>query len=299
MAVTQYRELAGRTFQHRFGESPTAEIRYAATLDNPATSHQEILNTIGIFHGSSHPEYSYLQCVEGSIQENSPTPYHVEITYRYELVIQAGTGGFQANPLARPDVWTFSTGGAEVPALVYYEGAGNGDIRPLINSAGDFFEGITANEAEVRATIAGNRPTFPLSIAAAVTNGINGSAYLGGAPYTWKCAGVGAQQAVEVISGISVPYWEISVELIYRQSGWLLQLPNVGWHYLSGGNPAKEHVFVRDKASGTDIPASSPQPLNTNGSLKYTGSNFGPPDILLRRVNPVLNFSQYFGVPPF
>jgi len=61
---------------------------------------------------------------------------------------------------------------------------------------------------------------------------------------------------------------------------------------------------VRDDApnsptKGNDIPAVNPQPLDTDGSLKYTGGSFGPPDILERRINPVVDFSTYFGVPPF
>jgi hypothetical protein len=121
-----------------------------------------------------------------------------------------------------------------VPALTYFEGSGNGDVRPLVNAAGDFFEGLTTEEAEVRASISGNRPTFPLATAAAVTNALNQGAYLGGAAYSWKCSGISAQQATEVVNDIEINYWQVSVELVYRQSGWPLLLPHVGWHYLDG-----------------------------------------------------------------
>lgn len=306
MAVLSYRELSGRTFQHRFGEAPTAEIRYALTLDDPSTDHQSMLNAVGIFHGAYHPEYTYLRCIEGSVTENDPDPWHATISYRY-AVPQAGGGGnkdFEPNPLARPDVWSFTTGGAQVPALTYYHGNDNSDIRPLINSANDYFEGLLADEAEVRASISGNRPTFPLATAAAVTNAINSAPYLGGAAYSWKCSGISAQQATEVVNDIELNYWQVSVELIYRQSGWPLLLPDIGWHYLTGGDPAKAIVYVRDDApnsptKGYDIPASSPQPLDTDGSLLYTGGSYGAPNILERRINPAVDFSSYFGVPPF
>jgi hypothetical protein len=107
-------------------------------------------------------------------------------------------------------------------------------VRPLVNAAGDFFEGLTTEEAEVRASISGNRPTFPLATAAAVTNALNQGAYLGGAAYSWKCSGISAQQATEVVNDIEINYWQVSVELVYRQSGWPLLLPHVGWHYLDG-----------------------------------------------------------------
>ncbi len=296
MSVLSYRELVGRTFQHRFGDSPTAEIRYALTLDDPATSHQEMLNAVGIFHGSYHPEYNYLRCTEGSVSEGDPDPWHATITYRYE-VPERGNIEFEPNPLARPDVWSFSTGGAQVPALVYYEGSGNSNIQPLVNAAGDFFEGLTTEESEVRASISGNRAAFPLALASTVTNAINNAPYLGGAVHTWKCAGISAQQATEVVNDIELNYWSVTVELVYRQSGWPLLLPHVGWNYLDGGE--KKAVYVKGPPPDyEDIAASIPQPLDTDGTLKYPGAG-GMPDILTLRVNPEVDFSTYFGVPPF
>jgi len=294
MAVLSYRELVGRTFQHRFGESPTAEIRYALTLDDPATSHQEMLNAVGIFHGSYHPEYTYLRCTEGSVSENDPDPWHATISYRYETPLR-GNLEWEPNPLARPDVWSFSTGGAQVPALVYYEGSGNDNVLPLVNGAGDFFEGLTTEEAEVRASISGNRASYPLAVAAAVTNALNNAPYLGGDTHTWKCSGISAQQSTEVVNEIELNFWSVTVELVYRQSGWPMLLPHVGWHYLDGSD--KKVCYVLDDESN-EIAASSPQPLNTDGTLKYPGAG-GTPDILERRLNPEVDFSTYFGVPPF
>ena len=141
MAVINFREILPRTFSHKFGESPTATRVVNATLDG-ATNTQDVLNAIGIFHGALHPEYPYLVCTNGSVTETDA--FHAEVTYTYE-VPQEGTDEFQPNPLSRPDVWTFSTGGAEVPCLYYY--AGNG-IAPLINSAGDFIEDV-ANDGLV------------------------------------------------------------------------------------------------------------------------------------------------------
>jgi hypothetical protein len=57
----------------------------------------------------------------------------------------------------------------------------------------------------------------------------------------------------------------------------------------------KYPVLVKD-SDGTDVRASTPQPLNTNGTQKSAGS---APDILTRRIYPEINFTTYFGVPPF
>lgn len=292
MAIISYREVLPRTFSHRFGEAPTAERKYVVTVDAPE-SHQTLLNTVGISHGSQHPEYSYLLCVEGSITESDR--HHAEITYRYELPKQ-DLGTFNANPLARGDIWTFSVGGAQVPALTYYHGNGNNDVRALVNSANDIFEGLTTLECEVRATISTNRPLFLLATSAAVTNAVNAGPYLLGAPHTWHCAGISGQPAAEVVNGIEVRYWQISIELVYRKSGWDLVVPDVGLTCVSGSNKSA----CRVKSDGEDIDAPTPQPLNPDGTQKYPpGTTPGEPDLLTRRIYPEVDFHYYFGTPPF
>ena len=173
-------------------------------------------------------------------------------------------------------------------------------MLPLVNAAGDFFEGLTTEESEVRASISGNRSAFPLATAAAVTNAVNSSAYLGGAAHTWKCSGISAQQTTELVNDVEINYWQVSVELVYRQSGWNLLLPHIGFHYLDGSD--KKAAWVYDQTPAPEGPkqivATVPQPLNSDGTLKYPGAG-GTPDILTRRVNPEVNFSTYFGTPPF
>lgn len=288
MAVISYREVIPRTASHKFGEAPTAERKYIVTVDEP-TPTQTLVNAVGIFHAAAHPEFSYLKCL--NIQVTETDRHHAEITYSYELPKQEE---LDPNPLARPDVWSFSTGGSQVPALVYYDGGGNGNKKPLQNTAKDFFEGLTTLEAEVRASISGNRPTFPLANAAAVTNSVNSSSYLGGAAHTWLCAGISGQQATEVVNDVELRYWQITVELVYRASGHDLLLPNVGWNYLEGGE--KKRVWVKDPESGEKVASGSPRALTTAGGLKADDQE---PDILTRRVYPEADFSNYFGTPPF
>jgi hypothetical protein len=290
MPVLAFREVIPRTFSHRFGESPTAEIKYHLTTDGPVNT-QEALNAVGIFHGTPHPEYGYLLCNEGAVTELDR--FHVEVTYSYS-VPAIGTQDSDPNPLARADIWSFSTGGAAVPALAYFHGSGNGDMRVLVNSAGDFFEGAMTEESELRCTISGNRPSFPVGVAAQVTNCVNADAYLGAQPYQWKCQGISGQQQVEVVNGSELKYWSVSVELAYRQSGWRLMLPNVGYNYLEGSQ--QKRAYVIDPDSGDKVASSNPVALNANGSLKGSGV---APDILYRRVHREVAFAPLFGRPPF
>lgn len=290
MAVLSFREIVPRSFTHRFGESPSAEIRYHATTDGP-TNTQDVLNAIGIFHGASHPEYPYLRCTEGSLNELDR--FHVEVVYRYEV---PSTGSdSEPNPLARADVWSFSTGGAAVPALAYYEGSGNADVRPLVNSAFDFFEGAMTDEAELRASISGNRAVFPIGLAAQVTNAVNSDAFLGAAAYQWKCNGISGQPQVEVVNDVEIRYWSVSVELAYRQSGWRLMLPNIGWNYLDAGEKKRAYV-VGPPPDYEKIASSNPVALEANGGIRALGN---APDILYRRVHPEVAFQPLFGTPPF
>jgi hypothetical protein len=300
MAIIGFREVLPRTFSHKFGESPTAERKFVVTTDAPE-SHQTLLNTVGIFHGSMHPEFSYLLCTEGSVTETDRQ--HAEITYRYE-VPQVGSQDSQPNPLARRDVWSFSTGGAAVPALVYYQGSGNANRKALINTAGDFFESAMTEEAELRCSISGNRSAFPVAVAAQVTNCVNSDGFMGAAAHQWKCQGISGQQQVEVVNGVEIKYWSVTVELAYRQSGWNLLLPNVGWNYISGagtGLAEKRRCYVIDEATKEKVASANVMALEDNGGIRlntdWTGS--GAPTILNRRVHQEVAFTPLFGTPPF
>lgn len=288
MAVVSFREVIPRTFSHKFGESPTADRKFVVTLDAP-TPTQQIISAVGVVHGSQHPEYPYLLMLDGQVTETDR--YHAEVTYKYEVPKQEDT---DPNPMARADVWSFSVGGSQVPALVYFNGDGNADRKALQNTAKDFFEGLTVNEAEVRATISGNRREFPLSEAALVTNSVNNAAYLGGAKHSWFCAGISGQQAVEVVNQAEIRYWQVTVELVFRASGHNLLLPNVGWNYLQNNEKRRAWVWNDDKTE--KVPSGSPRPLTDVGGLKPDNQE---PDILVRRVYPERDFSAYFGVPPF
>lgn len=288
MAVLSSREL-GRSFSHRFGESPTAQIRVAFTLDG-ATPTQSIISSGGYVHGTPHPEYSYMLCTDGQVTESSA--YQAEAVYSFATPA-VGTAGFEASPLARADVWSFSTSGVAIPAFRHYNGTGNADIKPLINTAGDIIEGAQGIEGELRATISGNRASFPIANALAVTGALNADNYLGAAPHQWQCLGISGQQTTEVVNGLQITYWQVAAELAYRQSGYPLQLPNAGLNYLDGG--VKKRAFVVDPETNERVPASAVVALNNDGSMRTTGE----PLILVRRVNPAVNFATFFGTPPF
>jgi hypothetical protein len=142
------------------------------------------------------------------------------------------------------------------------------------------------------------------------------------------CSGISGSPQSEVVGDVEVTYWTFTTELIFRESTHLLFIPNVGFHKLKDANaeddagddapqdkPAADgtsiigtslprtsagsikrlRATVKDE-DDNEIPCTAPVPLTPEGDQKDDGLS---PDILVRRVHRVINFAQFFGVPPF
>jgi hypothetical protein len=284
MGIVSVTELAQVSASRKFGEAPVFQRQFVVEVDTPTTTQSAVLVASGVPFLAPHPEASYCKALNASVSNYNSSRWHYLVTWDYELPKQQNV---DPNPLARADIWKWSTGGLQVPSLYYYEGE---TLEPLQNSANDFFEGVTTDISTLQASISGNRATFDYGLATTVTNAINSSPYLGAPPYTWKCSGIAATPAVEVVNESEIRYWQVEVTLEYRPDGWELQLPNIGWNYLEGST--KKRAYVIDTDSGDKVPSSNPQPLNTDGTLAT-----GAPTILKRRVHKAVNFQQYFGTP--
>lgn len=299
MAVTSYREVVPRTFQHKFGSTPTATLQYVATVDGP-TGHGEVLAAIGIQHNSTHPEYSNLECDDISIDETDR--HHVTVTYAY---IQRPGEGTEGGIVGGADKWAFSTSNTSVAATEYYEivnieAAGR---KPLANRANDAYEGLSRAEPEIRATITGTRWTFPLGIAGQVAGTINSAPFAGFAKHTWQCVGISGTPDLTVVGDPASPevkdYWNITVELVYRRGTHNLFLPHVGLNYLEGGvQNKKKRCWIVDSETGERVASPGALPLDANGDLKQIGAGPYPPEVWEYRIYPELDFTQFFGSPP-
>lgn len=284
MGVVAVTELAAVSASRRFGEAPKFQRKWVVEVDNPLTPQTDIVNAPGVSYLYPHPEAGYCLAMNASVSNYSGSRWHYEVTWDYELPKQQNV---DPNPLARADIWRWSTGGLSVPALYYYDGS---TLKPLVNSANDFFEGATTDISTLQASISSNRATFDYGLATLVTNSVNSDSFLGADPYTWKCSGISGQPAVEVVNETELRYWQVEVTLEYRPDGWPLQLPDIGFNYLDGST--KKRAYVIDADTGDKVPASNPQPLNTDGTLKT-----GAPDVLVRRVHKAVPFANYFGQP--
>lgn len=296
MGVASSNELA-RTFENELGGSPKAVRTWAVTLTNDTlannpTTHLTIISHLGLDnYGTQHPDIanSWFGLRKVAVTERfQDSPYHVQVVAEYGVI----SSNELLNPTQRAAEWSFESQPSEVPALYYWDSTTR---RPLVNSANDYFEGLTTQEQMVRATVRKNYTNFtsangPRDLIAA-TNKINSGIYLGCPVHTWKVAGVNTSYVTEIYNNVSHQYWATTSELMFRQSKWNLFLPDVGWNFIDGGQKRRAMVF--DFQNSEWVASANPVALNGSG-----GQSGGLPAILERRVNEEADFSSLFGVPP-
>ena len=290
MGVVSVKELA-RTFEHELGRSSALKRRWVCVMDDSgaAPSFSEIVTAVfggyPVGFGVAHPDlpwrklrkFSYTEGFEGS-------PYHVEAIAEYGTI----SDDELLAPASRDAVWSFEAQAGEFPALFYYDDSNV--KRPLTNSAYDYFPGLTTQESLVRATVVKNFATFPSSWFLA-NNHINSDSYLGCVPTTLKVVGINTAYTQEEFGGAIVRYWATTANLLYRESGHNLQLPDVGWNFIDGTQKRRAMVFDFQNSEWV----ASPNPVGLNGSGAQTG---GAPAVLNRRVNPQTGFAGLFGTVP-
>ena len=292
MGIVSVTQIAATNAVHRFGEGPTDSRQFVVEVDDPSTTTPDIAAAPGIGRLDTHPEYPYLRAFDVSVEQYNGSRWHYMVRWDYQVPKNQGV---VENPLARPDIWRWSTGAISVPALFYYDDSDN--LKSLVNSAGELFEGVTTDFPTMTAHISGNRPSFDYGLATSVHGALNDSTYLGGAAYTWRVDGISGEPAVEIVGGQELRYFRVEVALTFRPDGWRLKIPNIGFNYIDSYGLTRCWVWYTDSATGEryKVPASNPQKLDSNGALD---SSAGAPTLLDRRLSRKINFQSYFGSPP-
>jgi hypothetical protein len=142
----------------------------------------------------------------------------------------------------------------------------------------------------VKVTITKNFWPFPTTYFQ-LQNYLNSDSYLGCSPYTLKCAGVTSDFTQEFFNSTTYAYWATQIQLLYRESTWLLKMPDVGWNFIGGGQKRRAMVFDFQNSEWV----ASPNPVGLDGSGAQASTQ---PAILDRRVNRVTPFASLLGVPP-
>lgn len=274
-------EIHPRTFSQRFGDSPSAQRTF---IDTPNIDTFEALPVIG----EEHPEFAALTCV-GVERETGYNGDPDQISYRVSYA-PAPACEQAPNPLERCDRWSIGGGSTTEAITSYYDGT---TMQPLVNSAGDAITGYQKRRSDLRLTVAANRATFPIATARAVINTVNESGWGGGAPTTWICSGASAQQRTELVGTLVVDFWAITFEFLYRESGWRLVVPNVGFNYI-GYDGIKRRMYIEDQ-DGNYIPSPKPLPLESDGFIRLGNAR---PDLMAFDIYRTSDFSAYFGDPP-
>lgn len=291
MAVSSYRELA-RTLEGGIGQNTVAVRRFAVILDDNATTsptnNQDAITAVGGGSwGTVHPEYSFLKLRKARLAENlGDNPYHVEVTLEYGVL----TANQQLAPLSRNAEWKFEpASGERVPALYYYDGGGNSTLAPLVNSANDYFEGLTAEESLTRATVTQNVSARPAGIITSFGY-INSDSFAGAAAHTCKHEGSVIEYVNEEWNNQVVGYWRAESKILFRATSWNFKLPDVGYNQIVSGQ--KRRCLVFDFENSEWIP--SPGPVGLSEGVQTNSA----PAILTRRIHPETSFTDLFGSPP-
>lgn len=288
MAILSVEELP-RQVKHLLGSSPELTRKFIVVVSDGSSTSSQYISACGCTHGSAHPEFAAAKCYNVEVEERATeSRLEVGVTAQYKIPDQPDT---DLLPWLRPDTWKFQTQGVAVPALYYWDG---NIQRPMTNSAGDYIEGLTVDEAQQKVTITANRQAFPSALAAAVTNCVNNGAYLGFAANCVKVQGISGEIALEQVNGNEVRFWKITSELLCRQTGWNLLIPDVGFNFIEGGQKKRAYV-IGPPPDLAEIPSANPVALDGAGGMVAAG-NF--PAILNRRVYRQITMSQFFGSPP-
>ena len=305
MAIRSVVELP-REFEQEIGRPPIARRRWVCnlsddTLSNPMSDPDFVRATASpdLTFGNYHPNWTWLRLRKVNVAENYESdPYKGLVTAEYGVI----TPDEATEPHLRSPVWSSEAGSAEVPVLYYFDGAGNNTLRPLTNSAYDYFQGLTTQEAIVKTRVRRNFGIPPTQISPGINsaypqtlmnaiNHLNNGTYGGNAAHTYKCTAVQTALTYEAYGAAIYQYWDTTAELTFRQTGWNLQLPDVGFNFIASGQKRRAMVF--DFQNGEWV--ASPNPVGLDGNGAQTG---GAPAILVRRVLPEANFTTIFGAVP-
>lgn len=289
MSIISSKELFRKGI-YEVGKSRLLYREWVCVLSDDAISspivETAVADAVPIEIGAFHPTYGDYRCRKITITEgHEGSPYHLHVAAEYGVVLENEL----LAPTSRAAVWEFDASPGEVPALYYYHGSGNATMRPLTNSANDYFPGLVTTETLISIKVSKNFAVLPSAWINA-QNCVNDSIYLGCPEHSIVVNRVTITQSDEDAGGV-VKYWQATAELQYRQSGHNLQLPDIGFNFLASGQ--KRRCMVFDFQNTEWIP--SPNPVGLDGNGNQTG---GIPAILNRRVKPEANFDSLFGSPP-
>lgn len=290
--IVDCREMyRGRQRAANLEGNPTYTRVFLVRTDRVDPNLSNVAAATGIQWRDTHPDDSNAYLVESSASQDGDSPFHYKVTYQYKYLDES-----EKLPWNRPAQFSFSGALTSAPAFWYYPNAGdNVTTRVIVNSAGDPLSGCDRDEGEFNVTIQYNqRPPFDYAKAQLYVGAINSDVWSGGQPKTWKCQTISASRKYETIPGqnpnvdppIKVIYYDTSITIAYRNTGWDLQTWDVGFNEIIGNR--------RVKIMAGSEPVSEPAALAA-GRAKAPGQ---PPNLLTFRIYRTLPFIGTFAEVP-
>lgn len=270
MAIVDCIEIArSRGVSGKYRETSTYVREWLIRVDHPNTSLVDIVNANGVSYFDPHPDDASCYALEYDCQCADEGGLFYKNTVRYYVPpAEQWPEGSSPDQPDQPswvqipgDQWSAAASTITGPATR------DKDNKPITNSAKDPIGGIEKDEAEFRLTLV--RTYTDLSWASQAqqyTNAVNGSAWNGGGPRTWKCHFQNASKVTENNQGVSVVYWSVTWDFVYRESTWDITdgCEDVGMMEIKGGR--KQVIRVNGE------PVTQPVALTSSGSAAADGT---------------------------
>lgn len=295
--IVDVRELyRGKSRSANIEGVPTYSRIFLVRTNTVRPNMQDVAAAPGISWRAAFPDDVNAFLVDSNTQQDGESPFHYKVTYTYRFLDES-----EKIPWLRPATFSFAGSLASAPAFWHFPTPGNNQTKAIIvNTAGDPLSGLDRDEAEFSVTIQWNqRPPFNFRRAQEYVGAVNSDEWSGGNPNTWKCVSISANRKFEVISNDTDPpakcfYWDTTVNLSYRNTGWDIQTWDVGFNEIVGGtwNPSLgvRTGGTRRKILAGSEPVSEPAALS-QGIAKPPGQ---PPDLVTFRVYRALAFTGVF-----
>ena len=193
------------------------------------------------------------------------------------------------DPLERPPFWTFSSSTSRAP-VTQASTTVDGTDQVITNAAGDPIKGLTAMQLDQRMILNGRSANFPTEWLGLV-NKVNAAEWAGKPAGAWLCSGFNSSESSEMVENTIVKYYEYSIEFTYRETLWRIKVADVGTHYIDAGG-TKRQAYIEDE-NGNHISVTKPVPLNTDGSIKTSGT----PNMITLYPYATADFSTLPSVP--
>jgi hypothetical protein len=224
------------------GQIAASTTRVFKILKSTAEEYIRIAQVCGVRVGDGHPDEPGLRCVSYSAQYDGDSRMVIVATFNYRVTPSVSGGdGKEQPPDIRPANWSVSTSLQEMPAYVWKAITGPkvgqpDETGPIVNPAGDLYEGVTRLEPIVTISVSQFQPTDPTEhcqYAGYVNSNQIRLGSLTMEPRSCMFRGVQTSPAVELHGGDLFRGWRASFEFAYRVN-WVGAPINaaIGWDVL-------------------------------------------------------------------